>query len=217
MTTKQEHQLEQPARAKANPNWGLGLSLVLVGAIIAAYLISAPRASKPGVLNPVARGNSAAIDPSVRSVQSYLDAHRAADSAEPVAAVDPAVKSVQEYLDAHRADSATGSNPDAQTSLQSLRQRAAVMAGASPYTDMPFDAWGALHYPHGQDWSSEMHSGGQVSTDMPVEAWQSMHYPQALPTEMRNELVSQPSVGQPATDIPTQAWDSMHYPNGLDK
>jgi hypothetical protein len=153
MTTNEQSGLQPRPRATANPNWGLGFSLVLVAAIIAAYLITAPRALTPGanfrervqrddlaVLDPAAPVDAASIDPRSQAVMDYLAAHARMDagsaSLAPNAGANPQVQSILEYLRAH-----PPAAPKAEVNW---------LTGA-PSTDLPTEAWDASHYPNGLD------------------------------------------------------------------
>ncbi len=74
MTTKQQSGSQPHPRAKANPSWGMGYSLVLTAAVVAAYLITAPRAVTPGISDAAPVG-SVSFDPLAHSALDYLAVH----------------------------------------------------------------------------------------------------------------------------------------------
>ena len=169
MTTNEQPALQPHPRATANPNWGLGFSLVLVAAIVAAYLITAPPGLTPGAnyrervvrddlaaLNPVAV-DAASIDPRSKSVLDHLAGHARVDagsaSLAPNAGANPQVQSILEYLRAHPAAAAPKPEFNWLTSSPTIvmpTQPVNWLTGA-PSTDLPTEAWDASHYPNGLD------------------------------------------------------------------
>jgi hypothetical protein len=128
---------------------------VLIAAIVAAYLITAPRALTPGIAADPAAAN---IDPQVKSVADYLAVHSRMDAASPSlapnAGANPRVQSMLEYLRAHPPAAApkagftnwlTGS-----PTIVMPTQPVNWLTGA-PSTDLPTEAWDASHYPNGLD------------------------------------------------------------------
>jgi hypothetical protein len=164
MTTKEQSGSQPRPRAKANPNWGLGYSLVLIAAIVAAYLITAPRALTPGAnyreriqrddlaaLDPV---NAPSIDPRSQSVLDYLAAHARMDagsaSLAPNAGANPQVQSMLEYLRTYPAAPMAEPWLIGWPTIATPIQPVNWLTGA-PSTDLPTEAWDASHYPNGLD------------------------------------------------------------------
>ena len=169
MTTNEQSGSQSRPRATANPNWGLGFSLVLAAAIVAAYLITAPRALTPGVAVDPAAAN---IDPQVKSVADYLAVHSRMDAASPSlapnAGANPRVQSMLEYLRAHPPAAA----PKAEFSwmfswpFTHMPTQPANWLTGSPTIVMPTQP---------VNWLT-----GAPSTDLPTEAWDASHYPNGL-------------------------------------
>jgi hypothetical protein len=100
MTTKEQSAVKSRQGPAAKSNWGLGLSLVMIVATVAAYLITAPVGATPGV--DAAAPVSVAVDPAVQAVNDYLEAHRVEQ-----AALKPAVQSFAAFLNANRVEAAS--------------------------------------------------------------------------------------------------------------
>jgi hypothetical protein len=166
MTTKVQSASQPRSRAKANPNWGLGYSLVHIAAIIAAYHITAPPALTPGVnyFDRVQRDDLAALDPApaaagsidprTKSVLDYLVVHARVDagsaSLAPNAGANPQVQAILEYLRAHQPAAEPKPEFNWLTSAPTIvmpTQPVNWLTGA-PSTDLPTQAWDASHYPH---------------------------------------------------------------------
>jgi hypothetical protein len=212
MTTKEQSAAQPRQRAKANPNWGLGFSLVLITATVAAYLFTAPRGVTPGLayddpsaLEPAARVDAASIDPNTASVRAYLDAHRVGGEA-----MDPRKLSVLMYLEAHRVQAAEV-EPRTQSVLDQVHindhlyvpnsVRAAQSGAIDPRTQSVMDYLNA-------------HRVGQINnlppSHVPISAEAVRRYPHGLEWSMvltmesatvPKWLVSSPPIAMPTEQV----------------
>jgi hypothetical protein len=168
MTTKEPSALQPRPRAKANPNWGLGFSLVLSAAIVAAYLFTAPRGVTPGLADveqiqhddqaaqdPAAPVDAASIDPAMKSVEDYLAAHSRMEGGSanlaPSASDILRAQRMQQYLRDQPAAIAPKAEFNWLTGSPTIVMPTQPPRVGLPAVDLPTEAWDSSRYPNGLD------------------------------------------------------------------